>query len=286
MVVIHIKGDETNQFLYETTCKASNDVVIAELCALWNMRMKLQFLVENMRAMAKHGPMKPPDQQGIDEIQEKEEGVVIEKGPHYEADPTGMRTGNGPPPALRDTIEKVCLDALAAINKNQVDMKVALDMGVLREKQDNIRGAVMMAFPMGLPECDPIQAVLAAGEGEEDGGLSAVEGQFGAALIAPDQAHLWWAGKEFERGQTVGDRVGRNEKTKIVAKITTNAQPPGREPAVSEAERTAMMAHYFKKQEELKALAEADDDDFHGSSWANPSQLKQSLRGTGTIRPF
>ena len=28
--------------------------------------------------------------------------------------------------------------------------------------------------------------------------------------------------------------------------------PPPREPVVSEAERTAMMAYYFKRQEELK----------------------------------
>ena len=31
MVVIHIKGDDSNQFLYETTTKASNDTVIREL---------------------------------------------------------------------------------------------------------------------------------------------------------------------------------------------------------------------------------------------------------------
>jgi len=279
MVVIHIKGDDSNQFLYETTTKASNDTVIRELVALWNMRLRIQFLVENMRELAKYGPSKPPDQQGLDEIQEKEEGVIIEKGPHYEADPTGKRTGNGPVPQLRDTIEKVCLDALAAINKNQVEMKVALDMGVLGEKVDNIRGTVMMSFPMGLPECDPIHAVL---EGED----AAVDGQYGAAMLSPDEAHLWWAGKEFHREQTVGDRVGRNEKTKIVGKLSSSGQPPGREPAVSEAERTAMMAHYFKKQEEMKALAEADDDDFHGSSWANPRGLKESLRGVGSIRPF
>ena len=123
---------------------------------------------------------------------------------------------------------------------------------------------------------------------------------------------LWAAGKEFQRGQvsrganasrlylsscfglpiltctraymgtqTVGDRVGKNEKTKLVAKlqpavgwgfesagwprfadprvpcqlIAIHAQgqgPPAREPVVSEAERTAMLAYYFKRQEELK----------------------------------
>jgi hypothetical protein len=125
--------------------------------------------------------------------------------------------------------------------------------------------------------------------------------------------------------QTVGDRVGANEKTKLVAKLqpavrsmhmhpaaqhlpsrrtisartcvgitnpptfnpspppqrihmrghhqptesstpqrpkTTNAPqgqgPPPREPVVSEAERTAMMAYYFKRQEELKVSRKSE----------------------------
>jgi cilia- and flagella-associated protein 298 len=54
--------------------------------------------------------------------------------------------------------------------------------------------------------------------------------------------------------------------------------------AVSEDERKAMMAFYFKRQEELKKLAEANDDDYLASSWADPKQLQKSLRGTGTIQ--
>lgn len=64
------------------------------------------------------------------------------------------------------------------------------------------------------------------------------------------------------------------------------AGAPVREPAVSEDERKSMMAFYFKKQEEMKALAEADAEDYLHSSWANPSALKNQLRGTGNIRPF
>lgn len=56
-----------------------------------------------------------------------------------------------------------------------------------------------------------------------------------------------------------------------------------REPSVSEDERKAMMAHYFKKQEEMKRLAEADTEDYLNSSWANPQSMKDSMRGTGGI---
>eukprot|EP00953_Heterococcus_sp_UTEX-ZZ885_P037315 19178-Heterococcus_DN1.PRE.3 len=124
----------------------------------------------------------------------------------------------------------------------------------------------------------------------------------------------------FQRLLQVGDRVGKNEKTKVTCKLQrADAGPPGREPnlfpacrgsadtscgqptlllrsfgvyseaargllAVSEDERKAMMAFYFKRQEELKKLAEANDDDYLASSWADPKQLQKSLRGTGTIQ--
>ena len=38
------------------------------------------------------------------------------------------------------------------------------------------------------------------------------------------------------------------------------------------------------KQEELKKLAEATDDDYLASSWADPKAMKKSLQGTGTIK--
>lgn len=34
-----------------------------------------------------------------------------------------------------------------------------------------------------------------------------------------DTAQLWWAGKELTRGKALGDFVGRNEKTTIIAKL-------------------------------------------------------------------
>ena len=34
----------------------------------------------------------------------------------------------------------------------------------------------------------------------------------------------------------------------------------------------------------MKALAEADDDDYLASSWANPKALQQSLRGQTAVK--
>ena len=83
--------------------------------------------------------------------------------------------------------------------------------------------------------------------------------QAGVEILDEDTAGLWMAGKEFrrDRDQTVGGRVGMNEKTRVMCKLQKpGSGPPGREPGVSEEERKAMMAFYFKRQEELKRLAE------------------------------
>lgn len=108
----------------------------------------------------------------------------------------------------------------------------------------------MTAYPMGLPEFDPVRLTIEGGAGLDGT-------QAGAELLDEETAGLWMAGKEFRRDQAVGDRVGKNEKTRITCKLQNpGSGPPGREPAVSEDERKAMMAFYFKRQEELKRLAE------------------------------
>lgn len=109
---------------------------------------------------------------------------------------------------------------------------------------------------MGLPEYDPVRLTI---EGED--GLEGT--QAGSELLDGNTATLWMAGKEFRRDQSVGDRVGQNEKTRVVCKLERPGMgAPGREPGVSEEERKAMMAYYFKRQEELKRLAEVG-----GLSW-------------------
>jgi hypothetical protein len=115
MVVIHIKR-ENGAFLYETSCDNSNDFVIRDLVNVWNMRLRLQQLVGGLREMALYGPMKPPDKAGLDEINEKYNGVVIDKNQYYLADPTGVRNGNGVGPQLQETMERVCKDTEAVLS--------------------------------------------------------------------------------------------------------------------------------------------------------------------------
>jgi hypothetical protein len=133
---------------------------------------------------------------------------------------------------------------------------------------------------MGLPEWDTIRLTI---EGEE--GLQGTAA--GQEIMSPETAELWVASRIFDRsnGQTVADRLGRNEKTKVIGKLQKpGGGPPGREPGVSEDEKKAMMAYYFKKQEEYKKMSENSDDDYLHSAWADPKNLQKSLRGQSDIR--
>ena len=174
---------------------------------------------------------------------------------------------------MQQVFEDVCNDGEAYISKQQAKLRKALTQEGMEDKLANMRGAVTMAYPMGLPKWDPVFSALEGEEGLE--GTQAAQG-----LLDPATAQLWCAGKEFVREELVRDRVGKNEKTKVVAKLQKPGHgAPAREPCVSEGERKAMMAHYFKRQEELKQLAEADDDDYMNSTWADTTALKNSLQG-------
>eukprot|EP01041_Mallomonas_annulata_P000708 gene708-1360_t len=245
---------------------------------VWNMRLRLQQLCGALRELARYGPMKPVDKAGLDEVAEKYEARHIEKNDCYQADPTGVRTGNGVGQQLSDTIEQVCRDTEAVLQKDNVTRKIPTSKAILQEKLDNMRGVVIMAYPMGLPAWDTVRLSI-----ESENGLEGTAA--GQELLDENTAELWVASRSFDRNQTVGDRLGKNEKTKVIGKLQkAGGGPPGREPVVDEEEKKAMMAFYFKKQEEMKRLAENNEDDYLNSSWADPKQLQKSMRGVGVVK--
>mmetsp|Transcript_43177 Transcript_43177/g.111948 ORF Transcript_43177/g.111948 Transcript_43177/m.111948 type:complete len:92 (+) Transcript_43177:916-1191(+) len=72
-------------------------------------------------------------------------------------------------------------------------------------------------------------------------------------ILDIESTTMWWAGKEILREQKMGDRVGKNEKTKIVVKLQKKGQgAPSREPLIDQKTQEEMMSYYHKKQEEMK----------------------------------
>ncbi|KAL6764920.1 flagellar basal body protein [Haematococcus lacustris] len=274
MVLIHIKRSDQEQFLFETTVSASVKETVAVLVELHNLRAKIAMLKLEGEELSKYGPAKPLDKQGIDEYAE----VPVDKGKHYCMDPTGRRTGNACDPEVAKVLLRTLDEASATASKVQAEKKIPLTRALLMEAVDNVRGAVMICYPMGLPEWDLVRMLLE--DREEDVGAS-----YGHERLDADSATLWFAAKQMAPDKPLSEYLGRHEKTKAVLKLQKKgAGAPGREPPVDQETQKAMMAWYYKKQEEQKKLAEDDDDTYTSAAWASNKSLKTKFAGISAVR--
>lgn len=55
MVLIHHKRNDENQFLYQTTCDAQTDQVIADLVTIHNFKLRLKRLAGHIEELSKYG---------------------------------------------------------------------------------------------------------------------------------------------------------------------------------------------------------------------------------------
>lgn len=276
MVILDVKRSEKkNEFLYETTVKSPIKELLRDLCEVHNLRLKVLRLGVSCRELAKHGPIRPEETRGISS--NVSELDINAYGTPTNPDEHGYRTGCPPPPEVSEVLARTAEEAEAAVSVALVQQKRALDKQTCQTHIDNMRGAVMIAYPAfhKLPVYDPVRAELE--DREELDGHSELQD-----VLDWTQTNLWWAGKELRTDQTLGDYVGRNEKTKIVTKLAPKAAgAPVREPRVDENTHKAMLAHYYKKQEEQKKLQEDEEDSYLDSEWANPKALKSQLIGGG-----
>jgi len=279
MVVLDVKRSEKkNEFLFETTVKANIGDLLKELCELHNLRLKVLRLAMTCKELAKHGPIRPEETRGIsDDLSNVTELDVNAYGAPTNPDEHGFRTGCPPPPEVSDVLRRTAEEAEAAVDVALVAQKRSLDRAACQTQLDNMRGAVMIAYPAyhRLPAYDPARQELE--DREELDGASELQN-----VLDHTQTNLWWAGKELQPDQTLEQYVGRNEKTKIVAKLAPkSAGAPVRESRIDENTHKAMLAHYYKKQEEQKKLQEDEDHSYLDSEWANPKALKSQLIGGG-----
>lgn len=85
-------------------------------------------------------------------------------------------------------------------------------MEALQEVFRKLSGAVMIVYPMNLPSWDPVREII---EDTEDV-MSTADAK---EILDPATATLWFASKEIVRGKKLSDFIGRNEKTKVIAKL-------------------------------------------------------------------
>lgn len=110
----------------------------------------------------------------------------------------------------------------------------------LLEAVDLIRGAVMMCYPMGLPEWDPVRCLLE----NRDAVTESVPSdhalhlptvlpvdQYGYEQHEVEEISLWFAGKEMRVGHPLKAHLGDKEQTTaIIRLIQADRGAPSREP--------------------------------------------------------
>uniref|UniRef100_A0A8C6SQJ4 Cilia and flagella associated protein 298 n=1 Tax=Neogobius melanostomus TaxID=47308 RepID=A0A8C6SQJ4_9GOBI len=286
MVQLHVKQGDESQFLFNTTVDAPLETVIQQITAIYNRRLKVERICAEITELADHGITLPPNMQGLTEeqivelklIDEWEEKCVPSGGPVLRKDEIGRRNGQAPNDKMKEVLMKTADEAKALISKKQAQANVCVTMDMVKDALDQLRGAVMIVYPMGLPPHDPIRMEL---EDRED--LS--ETQASLRVISEEECQLWWAAKEMQRGKKLQDYIGKNEKTKLVVKIQKKGQgAPAREPLITEEQHKQMMLHYHRRQEERKKLEEADDDSYLDSDWSDRQALKRQFQGLTNIK--
>lgn len=239
--------------MFETSVQESVDTVTNQIADIFNTRLRIQRLCSAMEQLAKHGIMKPPKMQGLAPEQVEELKLKDDTDKYYPSggdqqcvDEIGRRTGKAPGDAMRDVISRTISEAKAAISKDLVKRNVALTREKLSDVLEKLKGAVMIVYPMGLPDYEEVQIIL-----DDDEDLSGT--QAAKEVIPQENACLWWANKELTRSKKLAEFVGKNEKTKILCKIQKKGQgAPAREPLYDEETQKRMMAYAYKKQEEWK----------------------------------
>lgn len=290
MVFLHYKKTDTNQFFYETKATTPVEDLIKDLVEINNLRVVIDRLAVSIEDLATHGVLKPEVLRGLtteetmksavetysDDIKKWAEKPILKPGQRMNEDKTGYRLGV----ILGEDVTNVMIaetnKAKEYISKQQALLKKPLTREGLNQCLDNMRGALMIAYPgyYGLPDYEPARTIL---EKQFD-----FEGRQQDLFdwLNPKDTSLWWAGKELLRGKLLSDYSGKNEKTTIVIRMQKgNSGPPVREPTIDEETYKKMMSFYHKKQEESKKLQEDNDDNYMSAPWANPNNLKNTLNG-------
>ncbi|KAM6907465.1 cilia- and flagella-associated protein 298 [Xenentodon cancila] len=286
MVQLHVKRGDESQFLFNATVDEPVDTVIQQMTAIYNGRLKVERICLEIPELAEHGISLPPNMQGLTEEQidelklkdEWEDRCTPSGGTVFRKDEIGRRNGHAPNDKMKEVLMRTVEEAKALVSKKQVQANVCVTMEMVKDALDQLRGAVMIVYPMGLPPHDPIRMEF---DGQEN--LSGTQASL--QVISEDECQLWWAAKEMQRGKKLQDYIGKNEKTKLVVKIQKTGQgAPAREPLITDEQQKQMMMHYYRRQEELKKLEEEDDDSYLDSEWSDRQALKRQFQGLTNIK--
>lgn len=259
MVRLVVKRGDEVQFIFDTKLETRLDALLLELVYIYNGRLKVFRICNEIEELAKYGPAKMPEMIGLTEEQVEELHLVDEwmdicvpsGGVIENVDLSGRRFGRQPKKEMQNVLLKAVLDAKQMICKEKVVKGDVLVQRTVQEALDILRGSIMIVYPMQLPMHDPIRMELA--------NVEDLRGQQASKeVLEPAKAQLWFAGHHMLPEKRLADYLGSNEKSKVIVKLASSGEgQPSRE-TISEEDRKQLMLHAYRRQEELKVRKKHD----------------------------
>eukprot|EP01059_Diplonema_ambulator_P022834 TRINITY_DN38176_c0_g1_i1.p1 TRINITY_DN38176_c0_g1~~TRINITY_DN38176_c0_g1_i1.p1 ORF type:complete len:307 (+),score=66.15 TRINITY_DN38176_c0_g1_i1:53-973(+) len=252
MVVIHIKSTaDKDEWLYQTECSKDTTELIEELAGIYNGRVRLKSQVMALWNLV--------NEDGGSHLEGREEGVAGVLEGLYEKG-------------------RVVLDVAGVQEKRFFGKKVV--EGMVAE----IENAARESFE----ECKGDTAIDELYKARDDPDLAEtkrlqywyflelIDPQFKARdFLNPTTTKLWWAGKEIKRAEPLSVFIGKNEKTKFVGKLTSEAKGcPAREPKLGYAQQRELRQHFEEKRSAFQNLEPSELQD-HRNVSRKPSDFVQ-----------
>uniref|UniRef100_A0A3Q2Z6E7 Cilia and flagella associated protein 298 n=1 Tax=Hippocampus comes TaxID=109280 RepID=A0A3Q2Z6E7_HIPCM len=102
MVILHVKRGDESHFLFSAGVQEAVDVLVRDITAIFNGRLKVGRICAEMAELAEHGVTLPPNMQGLTDEQlvdlklkdEWEDKCVPSGGAVFKKDDIGRRNGH------------------------------------------------------------------------------------------------------------------------------------------------------------------------------------------------
>ncbi|KAL0235459.1 hypothetical protein GEMRC1_002041 [Eukaryota sp. GEM-RC1] len=282
---IHLKNFDDDFAFFEIPASSSCEE-LANICSSFiNLTITLKHTVELLNQFSQHGVQRPESEFQLDEEVLSTADIASLKAVtsfEYCPDPSGQRCGHGLLPhhksLLQDQLDEIHSFVGESAVKSRHRQTISQLVSFLYQLRDLLHH--LTEDIGGIPDCDPLFDLYSLPNDLTDYSIyPSLSGQY----KKPDSISLWWAGKKFDERKSISDYAGRNDKTKILVKVTGKGSgaPPSEKAIDGETEKK-LMAYYYRKQEEMKSLKDFDSFD-NSSSWADPNALRSSLTGIGNV---
>ncbi len=180
MVLVNVKINDRNQFLYESKTSIKIEQLKKELVLgiisynlVNNLRIHIDRIAMTLEELLKHGPLKPEGLRGLNLTEDLdahiEDKYKVPKpkmpdrvGTKFNEDPSHQRIGWILDEELTNTILQPVKDAKDLISSQRAEQKKTISINQLTDIIDILKAGVMIGYPAyhGLPDWEPVKILL------------------------------------------------------------------------------------------------------------------------------